>query len=394
MLVLPKHFGLFLFLLSVCMLRFISKLFPTLTPTSQQTPLKKSKSQLREWFDAIILAVLAASFVRWSVAEAITIPTPSMAGTIMVGDFLFISKLHYGARTPQTPLQIPLTHQTIWGTNTNAFLDWIQLPMFRLPAFSSIKRNDVVVFNYPGKDEEKLPIDMRTNFIKRCVALPTDKLEIAETKLYINGKVVENPIASQSSYYVIAKDVIPEKAFRLVGIDDIHSAPNGYYIHASAANARALQHVPSIEDVIPIKDVKGKGSEKIFPFSAFYEWNLDNFGALLVPAKGMKLAMTEQNVALYESILLQHEGLVGATVKDNKLYINTEQIKEYTFKQNYYFMMGDNRHNSDDSRVWGFVPENHITGKALWVWWSIEPEGGLLDFFTRVRWERIGNKVE
>ncbi len=373
----------------------LSKIFPTSinTHTDNKTT-QKSKSQAREWFDAIIIAVLAASVVRWGVAEAITIPTPSMQGTIMVGDFLFVSKLHYGARTPQTPLQIPFTHQTIWGTNANAYLDWIKLPMFRFPAFSSIKRNDVVVFNYAGKDESKLPIDMRTNFIKRCVALPNDKLEISETKLYINGKVTENPIASQSSYYVIAKDVIPEKAFRLVGIDDVHSAPDGYFVHASAASARTLQSVPSVEDVIPIKDVKGRGSEKIFPYSALYEWNLDNFGALTVPAEGMTMEMNEKNVALYESVILQHEGVVGAIVKDNKLYINGLLVKEYTFKQNYYFMMGDNRHDSDDSRVWGFVPENHITGKAVWIWWSINPEGGLLDFFSRIRWDRIGNNID
>lgn len=375
----------------------LSKIFPTSINThidNKNTKTQKTKSQAREWFDAIIIAVLAASVVRWGVAEAITIPTPSMQGTIMVGDFLFVSKLHYGARTPQTPLQIPLTHQTIWGTNANAYLDWIKLPMFRFPAFSSIKRNDVVVFNYSGKDEEKLPIDMRTNFIKRCVALPNDKLEISETKLYINGKVTENPIASQSSYYVIAKDVIPEKAFRLVGIDEVHSAPDGYFVHASAASARTLQSVPSVEDVIPIKDVKGRGSEKIFPYSVLYEWNLDNFGTLTVPAEGMTMEMNEKNVALYESVILQHEDVVGATVKNNKLYINDLLVKEYTFKQNYYFMMGDNRHASDDSRVWGFVPENHITGKAVWIWWSINPEGGLLDFFSRIRWDRIGNNID
>jgi signal peptidase I len=373
----------------------LSKIFPTsINAHTDNKTTQKAKSQAREWFDAIIIAVLAASVVRWGVAEAITIPTPSMQGTIMVGDFLFVSKLHYGARTPQTPLQIPFTHQTIWGTNANAYLDWIKLPMFRFPAFSSIKRNDVVVFNYAGKDESKLPIDMRTNFIKRCVALPNDELEISNTKLYINGKLVENSIASQSSYYVIAKDVIPEKAFRLVGIDDVHSAPNGYHVHANTTSAKTLQSVPSVEDVIPIIIPKGEGSEKTFPYSALYEWNLDNFGALTIPAEGMTMEMNEKNVALYESVILQHEDVVGATVKDNKLYINDLLVKEYTFKQNYYFMMGDNRHASDDSRVWGFVPENHITGKAVWIWWSINPEGGLLDFFSRIRWDRIGNNID
>jgi signal peptidase I len=354
---------------------------------------KKPKSQAREWFDAVIVAVAAAVLVRWCIVEACTIPTPSMEGTLLVGDFLFVSKLHYGARTPQTPLQIPLTHQNIWGTNTPSFASWLQLPSYRLPAFSKVQRNDVVVFNYSGKDEDFLPVDVRTNFIKRCVALPKDTLEISDMKVYVNGKLSSMPAQMQSGYYVLARDVISESAFQLVGISDYRSAPNGYFINATAESARNLRNVPSVDDVIPIKQPKGKGNEKVFPFSILFEWNLDNFGALVVPAKDMTIVLDEKNLTLYESIILRHENNQTAKVEKGKLYIDNQEVKTYTFKQNYYFMLGDNRHNSDDSRIWGFVPESHIVGKALWVWWSMNPEGELTDIFSRIRWSRIGSAI-
>lgn len=379
------------------MQNFLAKLFPKQSKTSDTATNSKpehTKKQTREWFDSIIFAVLAATIVRWAFIEPCNIPTPSMEGTLRVGDFLMVSKFHYGIRTPQTLLQIPLTHQTIWGTNKNAYLDWIKLPMWRFPAISQVERNDVVVFNYPGNDEEKLPIDMRTIFIKRCVGLPNDKFELQEGKIYINDKLMESPTEVQSSYYVITKEIIPEKTFNLVGINEIHAAPNGYYVNATATSAKYLQNVPSIEDVIPIKDAKGQGSEKIFPFSALHAWNLDNFGDLKVPAKGMTVKLDEKTIALYESVIQKHEDNENVEIKDKKLYINGLLVTEYTFKQNYYLMFGDNRHNSDDSRVWGFVPENHIIGKALWIWWSISPEGDWLDFFSRVRWERIATKVK
>jgi signal peptidase I len=368
---------------------FLKKIFPTNT----QKENKSTKSQTREWFDAIIFAVLIASIVRWGIAEAITIPTASMEGTIMAGDFLFISKLHYGARTPQTPLQIPFTHQTIWGTTTNAYVEWLQLPMYRMPAISTVQRNDIVAFNYSGINESMLPIDMRTHFIKRCVALPNDKIEIIQTKLYINDKLVENPSTAQSSYYVHTKDIISEKEFHLLNIHSIHTAPDGYLIHATAKQAKALESLSAVEDIIPIKDEKGRGSVKIFPYSPLYAWNLDNFGAMIIPSAGMKIEMTEKNVALYESLLLKHENNIGATIQNNKFYINGILVKEYVFKHNYYFMLGDNRHDSDDSRVWGLVPESHLIGKAMLIWWSMNPEGGFLDFFSRIRWERIGNTL-
>lgn len=354
---------------------------------------KTPKSQAREWFDAVIVAVAAAVLVRWCIVEACTIPTPSMEGTLLVGDFLFVSKLHYGARTPQTPLQIPLTHQNIWGTNTPSFASWLQLPSYRLPALSKVQRNDVVVFNYSGKDEDFLPVDVRTNFIKRCIALPKDTLEISDMKVYVNGKLSSMTAQMQSGYYVLARDVISENAFQLVGISDYRSAPNGYFINATAEAARNLRNVPSVDDVIPIKQPKGKGNEKVFPFSILFEWNLDNFGALVVPAKDMRIVLDEKNIALYESVILRHENNQNAKIEKGKLYIDNQEIKTYTFKQNYYFMLGDNRHNSDDSRIWGFVPESHIVGKALWVWWSMNPEGKLTDIFSRIRWSRIGNTI-
>jgi signal peptidase I len=388
------------------MQKFLSSLFPqkhlaedsqtelTQQPTIKNLKATSRKKQTREWFDAIIFAVLAATFVRWCVVEPCNIPTPSMAGTLKIGDFVMVSKFHYGIRTPKTLLQIPLTHQTIWGTNKDAYVDWIQLPMWRLPAISQVKRNDVVVFNYPGNDEEKLPIDMRTIFIKRCVGIPNDKFEVIGGRIYIQDKPAENPPNLQSSYYVVSKEIIPTKTFNLVGIDEVYAAPNGFYVNATVSSAKNLQNVTGIEDVIPSIDVKGNGSEKIFPFSGLYQWNLDNFGALVVPAKDMTITIDEKSLALYESVIRKHEDNEKVEIKNNSLYINDLLVKEYTFKQNYYLMFGDNRHNSDDSRMWGFVPENHIIGKAMWTLWSISPEGDWLDFFSRVRWERILTEVK
>jgi signal peptidase I len=161
---------------------------------------QKPKSKSREWVDAIVFAVIAATIIRWLLMEAFTIPTPSMEKSLLVGDFLFVSKMHYGPRTPKTPLQVPLTHQTIWGTNIPSYVDWIQLPQYRLPGITSVKRNDVVVFNYPP--ELRYPTDLKTNYIKRCVGLPGDNIEVRDLQVFINGEAIENPPQMQFSYLI------------------------------------------------------------------------------------------------------------------------------------------------------------------------------------------------
>lgn len=351
---------------------------------------KKKKGFLREWGDAILFAVIAASLIRWATFEAYTIPTPSMEKSLLVGDFLFVSKLHYGPRTPMTPLQVPLTHQTIWGTNIPSYSDAIQLKSYRLPGFSDVERNDVVVFNYPP--EEAHPADLRTNYIKRAIGLPGDSLQIRDMQVFINGKAVESPEQMQFKYLVIPNVPLNEKFFqdRSINLRDIQYYENGYAIDASPELAAEIATLDIIKDVILLKATEVEPN--IFPYvPSVYTWNRDNFGPIYIPQEGATVAITPQSLPFYERVILEYEHNESAEVRDGKLYIDGQEVKEYTFKQNYYFMMGDNRHNSEDSRYWGYVPEDHIVGKAVMIWMSTNPEGGLFD---KIRWSRLFNIIE
>lgn len=344
------------------------------------------KSAAREWADALLFSVVAATLIRWIFLEAYTIPTSSMEKSLLVGDFLFVSKMHYGARTPKTPLQVPLTHQTIWLTDIPSYVKAIQLPQFRLPGFSEVKNNDVVVFNWP--DEEGHPSDLKTNYIKRCIGIAGDTLSIRNQQVYINGKAAENPEKRQYSYIVSTTEGIDEKVFRRYDITDIYPATEGYLIHTSEEKAQKLRELNFIQKVTKQDysvDVLEQGTS-CFPHSAKYPWNVDQFGPLWIPKKGATIQLTEENIIKYQSTISRYEGHDKVEVQNGQLMIDGVAVKEYKFKQNYYFMMGDNRHNSLDSRFWGFVPEDHIVGKAWLVWLSIDPNGGVLD---KVRWNRL-----
>lgn len=352
------------------------------------------KNPVKEWIDAIVFAVVAATFIRWLFIEAYTIPTPSMEKSLLVGDFLFVSKMHYGARTPQTPLQVPLTHQKIWGTEIPSYLDWIQLPMLRFPGFADIKNNDVIVFNYPP--DEGYPVDLKTNYIKRCIAIPNDVLEIKDMQVYINGKASENPQMMQHGYYVKTKTDVRNKVFKKFDITDFNKVPSGYVVHSSKERIEELKKgLDVVEGVMLLKDEKGVESEKVFPQSRLYHWNLDYFGPLTIPAKGMTIKLDSMNLSLYESVIKKYEHLENVEInKNGKLLINGKEVSEYTFTQNYYFAMGDNRRNSLDSRIWGFIPEDHILGKGLLIWWSVDPDGDFTEIFSKIRWDRIGKLIE
>ena len=364
---------------------------------------KPEKGPVREWVDAIVFAVVAATIIRWLFIEAFTIPTPSMEKSLLVGDFLFVSKVHYGARTPKTPLQVPLTHQKIWGTEIPSYTDIIQLPQFRLPGFSEVKNNDVVVFNYPD-EYDKYPVDLRTNYIKRCIGIPGDKLEIKDTTIYINGEVLEAPENMQTSYQVTATTLIKDRVFNNLDVTDITGPIAGrsaneslYFIMTDQEKADKLEAFDFVKDVEEITYETGQDAARTFPVSNKYEWSLDNFGPLYIPKEGDKITIDSLNLPIYSKAILHFEGNEDAKVEGGKLYIDGNVVSEYTFKQNYFFMMGDNRHNSQDSRIWGFVPENHILGKGLLIWWSVAPagpDGGISDIFSRVRWSRIFKLIE
>lgn len=352
------------------------------------------KTPTREWADAIIFAVIAATLIRWAFLEAFTIPTPSMENSLLVGDFLFVSKIHYGPRTPKTPLQVPLTHQKIWGTNIPSYLDWIQLPLYRLPGITHVKRRDVVVFNYPA--DKDYPVDLKTNYIKRCVAIPGDVLEVRDKQVYVNGEKEKNPPNMQFQYYVKTgqnTSVINERVFRKYDINEAHLTKGGYVIFATPKAAKELEHENFVQSVEVVQRYeKGVPNPNVYPQNPdMFPWNGDFYGPIELPAKGATYEMDERNVVLYGKMIKNYEHLDNVEIKDNKLFIDGKQVEEYTFKQNYYFMMGDNRHNSQDSRYWGFVPEDHIVGKAFFIWFSWDSDAPLLE---KVRWNRLFDLIK
>ncbi|MCX2741616.1 signal peptidase I [Pontibacter anaerobius] len=353
---------------------------------------KKKKSFFREWGDAILFAVIAASLIRWATFEAYTIPTPSMEKSLLVGDFLFVSKLHYGPRTPMTPLQVPLTHQTIWGTNIPSYSDAIQLTSYRLPGFSEVKRNDVVVFNFPP--EEQHPADLRTNYIKRCIGLPGDSLEVRDMQVFINGEAIENPEKLQYKYVIVPTMQLSDKFFqdRNINLNDLQMFDNGYVIDATPEVADEISKLDFIKEVILYKDQPDNAEAAVFPhMPSQYKWNKDFYGPIYIPKEGATVAITPATLPLYERVILEYEHNENAEVRDGKLYLDGQEAKQYTFKQDYYFMMGDNRHNSLDSRYWGYVPADHIVGKAVMIWMSTNPEGNM---FSKIRWDRIFNIID
>ncbi|TLV02628.1 signal peptidase I [Dyadobacter luticola] len=371
--------------------------------TSSPVQNKKKKSAVREWFDSILFAVVAATLIRWLFFEAFTIPTPSMENSLLVGDFLFVSKLHYGTRTPKTPLQVPLTHQTIWGTNIPSYSDAIQLPQYRLPGFSEVKRGDVVVFNYPP--ELQHPVDLKTNYIKRCVALPGDKLEVRDLQVYANGKAEENPARMENEYFVATTTSVNEtKVFKENGISEYNAYTEsyndtipgndqmGYLVFTTVEIAAKLKTYDFVKSITLVKSSKDISEPMLYPNSSQFKWNRDNYGPITVPKEGVTVQLTPENIALYGPVIKNYEENEGVEVGEKLIKIGGKEITSYTFKQDYYFMMGDNRHNSADSRYWGFVPKDHIVGKAVFVWMSIDPNP--TSFFNKIRWNRLFRVIE
>ena len=365
---------------------------------------KPKKSFGKEWFEAIVFAVFCATFVRWIFMEAYVIPTGSMERSLLIGDFLFVSKAEYGPRTPQTPLQVPLTHQTIWGTNIPSYIPAVSLNSFRLPSLGKVERNDVVVFNYPAerdfedynkrRDGKFHPLDLKTHYIKRAVAIAGETLEIKETQIYVNGEISENPPLMQHVYFVKTKEIIRDRIFEKYHIDPSNierRIPEGYFIHLPPSVADQLKALPFIEDVILQLRNEGQAEFGIFPDAEYFPWNRDFFGPLTVPAREMEIDITEETLAMYGSTILNYEGLEKAQIQENQLIVNGERLQKYTFKKDYYFMMGDNRHASDDSRYWGFVPEDNVVGEASFIWMSWNNHGS---FLNKIRWGRLFNGIE
>jgi signal peptidase I len=380
------------------------------------------KAKVREWADAIIFAVFAAYFIRTFVFEIYAIPTSSMEGTLRVGDVLVVSKFHYGSRIPNTPLAFPLVHHSfpaILGGG-KSYLEWIKLSYKRLPAIEKVERNDMVVFNFPANDtttreydsalpyydlvrraesegipnpaafiKEKYtiltrPVDKRENYIKRCVAIPGDTLEVRSGILYINDDIAYQPENAQYTYIVTANSPISDDQFIDLDITEfypISESSSAYEIFTNSAKAEQLKALTQVKDVkIYHKNDPSDfiGSEYTFyPYHKDFRWNQDNYGPIIIPSKGMTILLNKPNYLLYERCIRVYENNT-LEIKDGKAYINDVEAKNYTFKMDYYWMMGDNRHRSQDSRFWGFVPEDHIVGKAWFLVASFSKENSFL----------------
>ncbi|TAH24847.1 MAG: signal peptidase I [Cytophagales bacterium] len=350
---------------------------------------KKPKSKTKEWVDALVFAVVAATLIRWAFMEAFVIPTPSMESSLLVGDYLFVSKINYGARTPKTPLQLPLSHQKVWGTEIPSYSTLIQLPQFRLPGFQKIKNNDVVVFNYP--EETQYPTDLKTNYIKRCIGIAGDSIQIKNLQVFINGKPVGDPPKVQYSYYLQTDMPLNERFFRKYTLYQPREVNGGYLIHTQPAIAKELTTYEYVKDVRLLNEPDSIYEQRIYPQSHYFRWNRDNFGVLYIPKEGDKLKVSTEMLATYGKYIERYEGNGNVKIENGQLWIDGKEILEYTFNQNYYFMMGDNRHNSEDSRYWGFVPEDHVVGKALLVWMSMDSEEP--NPLKKIRWSRIFNII-
>lgn len=369
------------------------------------------KSQLREWTEAIVFAVFAAAFIRMFLIEAYVIPTPSMEGSLKVGDFLFVSKAHYGIRTPMTVVQFPLVHNRMPFDLGESYLKNPSLPYYRLPAIEKIDRNEPVVFNWPAGDSVIItpqrswaisqlkqqsggaippgveiitrPVDKKDHYIKRCVGLPGDSLSIRGGQIYINGAAIQNPTHRQFLYQVTPQNVNLKKMEEW-GVSDFSLANQGFFF----LDDDQVQKIKSLGTNYKVErypqDNRMPG--QVFPNDAkrYGGWTIDDFGPIYIPKKGVTTPLNLDNLPFYTRIISAYEGN-KLEVRDGKIFINGQETNSYTFKQNYYWMMGDNRHNSEDSRFWGYVPEDHIVGKPLFIWFSTK-NGSFRD---GINWNRI-----
>jgi signal peptidase I len=370
-------------------------------------PYKKGPG--REWFEAIVFAVFAAAFIRMFLIEAYKIPTPSMEGSLLVGDFLFVSKVHYGMRMPMTPLMIPLLHNRIPIVGGESYLKSIELPYQRLPQLEKIEHNDPIVFNWPvgdsvfltpsrswtydqvqrdprlsqslrGEDVIVRPIDKKDHYIKRCIGLPGDTLQIVDRQVYIDGKPAENPSKLQYLYSVFAKTPLNKSWMDDHQIGDPVSQHN--QLQAFFLDSEQAEALKTLEGVAVELWKFDQSAGDLFPNDKahFGAWTNDDYGPIWIPKAGETVALSLNNIALYRRIIQVYEHN-AYELRDGRIYLNGKEITSYTFKQDYYWAMGDNRHNSEDSRVWGFVPADHIVGKPLFIWMSIGDHG--------IRWNRL-----
>jgi len=383
---------------------------------------KAKRNTLTEWIDAIIFAVIVVTFLNIFFIQAFKIPSSSMESSLMTGDHLFVSKLSYGPRIPQTPLTIPFTHNVIFGKESYSTL--IQNDYRRLKGFGCVKRYDPVVFGFPNGDTvlvkapgddyytvsrvlgrkeaikrfgpvKARPMDKVDHYVKRCVALPGDTLKIVNGKLIVNGNPARIFEKQQTSYSVVTDgshiNALRMKEMKINASEAWfdHSLPGYPELNLTSAQAEQISkmsNVVSVQENIDAYPPDFPDSHlTIFPFDEDFKWTRDNFGPIWIPAKGTAVSLNTENLPLYRRIITSYEGH-SLELADEVILIDSKPADSYTFAQDYYFMMGDNRHNSLDSRYWGFVPEDHIVGKPVIIWLSTD---ATKKFPENVRWSRF-----
>ena len=387
---------------------------------------KKSKTYktVYEWVNAIIFATVVASLVHIFIFQMYVIPTSSMEKSLLVGDYLYVSKVAYGPQMPNTPISFPFVHHTMPFSQTKkSFSEAVKWPYHRLKGLGKIKRNDVVVFNFPagdtvllenqavtyydvlrsyeqsfGKEEGRRrlndeytvisrPVDKRENYIKRCVALPGDTLAVVDGKVTVNGEPQEPIDGVQYSYIVQTSAPFSQYALDNLGITEYSGNGSAYYMFLTD---EAAAKIKELNNVISLRRYVYPPNTDVYPQWDTPRWSQDNYGPVWVPSKGATIELTEENLPLYRRIIEVYEGH-DLEVRDGKIYIDGKEAHDYTFAMDYFWMMGDNRHNSADSRFWGFVPEDHIVGKASFVWLSLDNKKS---FPSNIRWNRLFRKVK
>ena len=409
------------------------------------------------WVDALVFSLVAVYFIYLFFFQNYVIPSSSIEKSLLTGDYLFVSKISYGPRKPNTPLTMPLTQHTLPVLNCKSYIEWPQWGYDRAPGLGKVKLNDIVVFNYPAGDslctaeqwqtqdfyqmvysfghqiyqeqypdpvdyrnldaEARLkffdyiyaigrryiaensqlygevisrPVDRRENYVKRCVGLPGQTLQIKDRIVYVDGKPNKEPDNVQYTYYVKLKSSMPENLMEQLGIsmEDLMSLNERGYLPLTARAARILKTRRDIVESITLNT--DATTEDIYPLNGATGWTRDNYGPVWIPKKGETINLTLDNIAIYERPIRVYEGH-DLKINNGSIYIDGKLAKTYTFAMDYYWMMGDNRHNSLDSRYWGFVPEDHIVGKPIFIWWSSDPDR---HGFSGIRWNRLFRFVD
>jgi signal peptidase I len=338
--------------------------------------LASHKKTIIEWLKAIGISLCCVLVIRTFVFEISSVNSPSMEKSLLTGDFMYINKLSYGPRLPKTILSIPFVNQKLYSTV-------LSLPYVRLFGSPDVERNDVVVFNFPQEDE--FPVDHRTYFVKRCVAIAGDSFKIVDGLAYVNNKLIDEEQTLQFNYHLKSEMPLDSAFIAHYQLNEGGkiSDNNDYSFTLTQALADTLKSKTFISEVVKNNEKKEMWDEFVFPYNAHYKWNVDNYGSLKIPQKGDSVQLDSTNLCLYERIISIYEGN-ALEIKNDSIFINHHFVKSYTFKQNYHFMMGDNRHNSQDSRHWGFVPEDHIIGKATRIVFSKDKLYG-----AGIRWSRL-----